>query len=474
MEHGNDLFRQPDMDRDGSQEEERYGDSLAYVNRFTKRGKPVRDFSRFARLMRRLGDPQEGLKILHVAGTNGKGSVVRMMGECLRAAGFRTGEYTSPYLEDYRDRIRLNGEWISQEAVIRLMERVRQAAEKEYPLPGQAEREFSQFEVTTALGFLYFQEQKAEAVCLETGIGGLADATNLIARPLCSVITSISYDHMAILGDTLEEIATQKAGIIKEGCPCAASPDNPPAVLEILKKRCQESGSAFSVPCADPGRPVLCGLDGNSFWFRGEPYQTGMLGRHQVSNAVTALKALNLAFPDSQRLTPDILRKGIRRAVVPARCEALSRRPYFLLDGAHNLGGLEALAQVLEMLAQEKRFPLILLVGMLRDKEAERGLSRLLHQEDGTPAVQSCVCVGDFYPNARSAEEMAALASGLGVPALAVSQGVGAAVEKAVSLAGENGTVICCGSLYLATQIRREWAARFSGLAAEQGPGTVS
>ena len=185
-------------------------EALAFVEGFSRSGKPVKDLSRIAGLMHRLGDPQDSLQFIHIAGTNGKGSVAEYLTNILRRSGYRTGTFTSPYILCYEDRIRLNGENIPEAALCRACEQVKAAA---------GEEGFSQFEITFAMAMLYFAEAGAEVVVLEAGLGGLLDCTNIIKQPLCSVITSVSYDHMAILGNTIEEIAAQKAGILSAVSP---------------------------------------------------------------------------------------------------------------------------------------------------------------------------------------------------------------------------------------------------------------
>ena len=206
-------------------------ETIAYLQQFSKSGKPVKDLSRMQSLLEELGNPQEQLRFVHIAGTNGKGSVVAYGSAAAIAAGIKTGQFTSPFVRHYQDRIQVNGIDISDDRLCALCEQVTAC---------HVSKACSQFEVTLAIALLYFVEQKCELVFLETGLGGLLDATNVIKDPLVSVITSISFDHMAILGNTLPEIATQKAGIIKEHCPVVVSPDNPALVRSIMQETAAE------------------------------------------------------------------------------------------------------------------------------------------------------------------------------------------------------------------------------------------
>ena len=214
-------------------------ETIAYLQQFSKSGKPVKDLSRMQSLLEELGNPQEQLRFVHIAGTNGKGSVVAYGSAAAIAAGIKTGQFTSPFVRHYQDRIQVNGIDISDDRLCALCEQVTAC---------HVSKACSQFEVTLAIALLYFVEQKCELVFLETGLGGLLDATNVIKDPLVSVITSISFDHMAILGNTLPEISTQKAGIIKEHCPVVVSPDNPALVRSIMQETAAEKHTTVTIP----------------------------------------------------------------------------------------------------------------------------------------------------------------------------------------------------------------------------------
>lgn len=398
-----------------------YQEAMAFVNRFTHSGKPVHNLDRFSGLMEALGNPQDKLNVVHIAGTNGKGSVGRYLGSVFQAAGLKTGEYTSPYIQDYRDRIRVNSQWIPEETLMRLAWQVKEA------LMGLAQSgvqmaEFSQFEITTAVGFLYFLETECEIVCLEVGMGGLLDATNVVKNPLISVITHISLDHTSVLGSTIEEIATQKAGIIKRGCPVIISPRMDSRAEKVLKM----AANAINAPLSKPDwrkvqNPKCNGLF-EDFDFIGEDPSVNsthirlrMPGEHQAENAMLALGALNLlktlkplnsAVLRLQSIGQEVVKSGISAAAVPLRGELIHvpGGPEILLDGAHNPGGMAALRELLSenVYLHGKH---VLVIGMLSNKLWKQSVEVLLSSEK--LKFSTVYAVDGFYQGCVSAIELA-------------------------------------------------------------------
>lgn len=407
-----------------------YLEATAFLNRFSKSGAPQTDLSRFRRLCGRLGDPQERLRFLHVAGTNGKGSVCAYLDETLRAAGVRTGCFTSPYIVDLRERIRLNGENISEEDFAACMARVEEAADT---------ADFSQFELLTAAAFLFYDRVRCGAVVLETGLGGLYDCTALVT-PSVSVITKIDFDHLAILGKTIPEIAAHKAGIIKPSVPAVIAPNQRPEALAVLKKRAGECGAPLIE--ADGTRLSIRKntLRKTEFLYRGKPFSTQMGGAHQPENAAAAIEALRcLKFPE------EAIERGIAAARLPARMQVLSEDPLIVIDGGHNESGAAAASALLNA---EGLRPLMLL-GMLKTKEWEKALPHLLS------AASAVVFTDSFSPDAVPAERLAAFAAERGVPARAVSD-TGEALRVALSAEAGNG-IFVGGSLYLAGRVLRQY-----------------
>ena len=410
-------------------------ETMNYLNSFSKLGKPVKNLLRFAKIMRALGNPQEKLKFVHVAGTNGKGSTVRMIAGALTKAGYRTGEFTSPYIYVYNDRIRIDGVNISDNELTEIVTMMK-------PIIDGLDTECSQFEITTAIAFLYFAAKKCDVVVLEAGLGGLLDCTNIISESCASVITSISLDHTAILGGTVEEIARQKAGIIKKGCPVILATAQKREAYDVVYERAMELSSPFVTPNRDRLKIEQCDYTGNRFTYKDMLYVTSMVGRHQIDNALTAVEALELLKKNGfDKLTYVHVYEGIKSAQVPSRCQIVRRdKPLMIIDGAHNPDGMRALS---EFVRDVPKSPKILVCGMMEDKDWQTAVGFI------SPYIDKAVCVEGFAPKTVSAEKLAAeFESGT------VSD-LDNAVSKAAELAGEKGMVIVAGSLYLAAAIRK-------------------
>lgn len=414
-----------------------YLEATAFLNRFSKSGTPQTDLSRFRRLCGRLGDPQERLRFLHVAGTNGKGSVCAYLDEALRAAGIRTGCFTSPYLVDLRERIRLNGENISEKDFALCMARVREAADC---------ADFSQFELLTAAAFLFYDRERCGAVVLETGIGGLYDCTALVT-PSVSVITRIDFDHCAILGKTIPKIAAHKAGIIKPNVPAVCSPNQRGEALGVLKKRAEECGAPFIEADGTQLSIRKNSLHKTEFFYRGKRFSTRMGGAHQPENAAAAIEALRCL-----NLPEEAIERGLSSARLPARMQVLSEAPLLIIDGGHNESGAAAAAALLNT---EELHP-IMLLGMLKTKEWEKALPHLLS------AASAVVFTDGFSPDAVPAERLAAFAEERGVPARAISD-TGEALRAVLSAEAGRG-IFVGGSLYLAGQVLKRAAYLFPTL----------
>ena len=410
---------------------ESYRDAQLYLEQFSKQGKPITDLSRFMRLMAALGDPHRGLKAIHITGTNGKGSVTEYCASALTACGFKTGRFTSPYIINMRERITIDGVYISEEDYARLMNEVAQAVERE------GVRDHSQFELQTAVCFLYFKEQQVDMCCIEVGIGGTLDCTNVLEAPAVSVITSVGLDHTAILGDTVEQIAQSKAGIIKGGSAVAASMI-PQEAMNVIRSRCGQTGAVLHIP--DRERLIVheCGTGGSRFSYDGEEYTIRMCGEHQIENcitAITALKCLDLSW--------EKVREGLSNAVLPARLEWLCED--VLLDGGHNPQSRVVLEKFLK---QDKR-PKTALIGMVATKDHESALRILL------PCFEKAVFVQDFTDNTVPAEKMAAVAAEIGIEAHIAHGDPSEYIAYARSISPEGGLLFIGGSLYFASQQRQ-------------------
>lgn len=426
-----------------------YQEALEKINSLLVFGsKP--GLERVGELMRRLGSPQKQLRFVHVAGTNGKGSVCAYLSGILQQAGYKTGLFISPYVVDFRERFQINGEMIPKERLSELVEMI-------FPVVEQMKQEgkiITEFELVFAVAIAWYCREKCDVVVLETGLGGRFDATNIIDTPLASVIMSISLDHTAILGDTCEKIAFEKCGIIKPGGITVVYGEQPEGVLEVVREAAKKQHNRLMV--ADPAAvtKLSTGLDGTSFRFHTEAYENGsrkqyrlsLLGEHQLKNAAAALTTVAALRSRGLYIPEAAVCAGLKNAVFPARLEVLRREPVVLLDGAHNPGGAAALeSAVKELLPEGKR---IGVVGMLADKDVKGALSLL------APLFDRLITVTPDNPRAMKAEELADLLASLGAVAEPVNS-FETAYEKALSYTEKTDAVVVFGSLYLASDMRK-------------------
>lgn len=400
-----------------------------FLARYTKSGTPIKDLSRFASLMHRLGDPQDKLRFIHVAGTNGKGSAVRMLSEIFTLAGYTTGEFTSPFIYHYNDRIKIDGKEIPDEDIERFIKVIE---------PCLSDEGYSQFEITNAIAFLWYVENNCDAVILEAGMGGLLDSTNIIKNNICSVIMSVSLDHTAVLGNTTAEIAAQKAGIIKDGCPCVLYPLNDSDTLNAVEKAARKCASKLIIPDTAAITEENVDEHGCRFLYKGERYKTSMAGRHQIYNAVTAAEAAHTAIAEYDRITDDIIKEGIFRAAVPSRMQIISGQPEIIIDGAHNPDAMKRLADFVSALPHS---PKIMVCGMNSSKDHKTALSCI------SPYIDHAYCIDDFTFGTVSADEIAECFTS------AETATTKEALYLAKQRAGDNGLVVIAGSLYIASAI---------------------
>ncbi len=350
--------------------EERYEAALDYLKNLTKFGINL-GLGRIQELLKRLGNPENRLQVIHVGGTNGKGSTSMMTAEILREAGYKVGVFTSPHLHDYRERIVINGRMISKEKLVEILDKIRPVLDQ--LVAGGIEHP-TEFEVSTAIAFAYFDAEKVDYALIEVGLGGEIDSTNVVS-PLISVITNVGMDHMDYLGNTVEEIAKIKAGIIKSGSVAVTAADRP-EVLKILEKKAKDLGIKLwkigedvqweSLWSGELGQEInITGLHG---YYPG--IRLNLAGGYQIKNAATALAICEILKVDYDAEIPrEAIYAGFNKVQWPGRLELISRKPKILLDGAHNVDGAEALAQALGNYSRKR---LILCLGMLADKEREK------------------------------------------------------------------------------------------------------
>ncbi len=393
-----------------------------------------------------LGNPHRTLRCLHIAGTNGKGSTAAMLASMLEAEGYSVGLYTSPYLEAFTNRMAINGRDISEDELVKLVAEIR-------PLVEEVSRtdlgQPTEFEVVTALAFAYYQRARPDWVVVEVGLGGRLDATNVIT-PAVSVITNIGLEHTQVLGDTVEKIAFEKAGIIKEGVPVVTAAEKPGALAVIEEIAAERNAPLWVVDreITYTGGPAT--LDGQVFDYQSPRYtlnglQITLPGRHQVRNAVTAIAARELV--PGLPLDPAAVRRGLARARWPGRLEIFSRDPLVLVDGAHNTDGILALRQALaEMLAGRK---LRLILGILGDKAIEEIL-RLI----APLATAELVITSPQIARAADPYQVAALAARHAVAPVTVIPGVPEAVRRTLGHISQGEALCVSGSLYTITEAR--------------------
>ena len=396
---------------------------------------------RIKRFLDILGNPQDKLRFIHVAGTNGKGSVCRLISSVLTEAGYKTGLFISPYIVDFRERIQINNEMISEKLLGEVVERT-------FPIVLELREQdcvITEFEYVMALEFLIHAEAGCDVVVLETGMGGLLDCTNVIKPPLCTVITKIGLDHTAVLGDTIEKIAAQKCGIIKHGSVVISSPQREEA-LNVIERTCKENGVPLIRSESLNIEVKRQSLSGTTLIYNGLELCLRLLGTHQVENAATALAAIE-QLRKHFKITDDNIKDGFSITTNPARFELLSESPVIILDGAHNPDGISAMAEAFKMYFNDDKAVLIL--GMLSDKDSKSSVKLLKGMFDTVYTVPV------DNPRTLSAESLAEECK----PYFDNVESFGSvfeAFDKAYALCKDSGrTLVIAGSLYLAGEVRQ-------------------
>lgn len=424
-----------------------YSEALIYLRSLRRFG--IRPgLQRTAELLRRLGNPhQANHHIFHITGTNGKGSVSSMIEAALRAGGYKTGLYTSPELELFRERIQVDRKPIAESALTRLVARVKLAVEK---MSAEGYEQPTEFEVTTALAFMYFAEEEVDALVLEVGMGGRHDATNVIGHPLVTAITNVTLDHTHILGPTVEQIAWDKAGIIKPGAPCITG------ASDLAQGVIQQVADAVGAPLINARPTILAHLAslrgqrvdlqvGNDLYTN---LELTLLGRHQVENAAVALAALDAARRQGLKLSDVAIRDGLRTARWPGRFEVIDADAVapLVLDCAHNEAAMAALAAALSEYFPGRKAVVVL--GMLADKEVGQSIRHLL------PHIRAAVVTSPRNPRALTADRMAALLPPALVAAVEPEPEKALAQARRMLRAGE--LLLATGSCYVVGPLHRK------------------
>ena len=417
-------------------------DSDKAIEYITRRGwrESRLGLERIEELLTLLGNPHEKLKYIHVAGTNGKGSTCAMLAAIFAEAGYKTGLYTSPYINCFNERIQINGQSISDDDLAKITARVQCVADQMADHP-------TEFELVTAVAFQYYFEQGCDIVVLEVGLGGRLDATNIIPVPEIAVITPISLDHVAELGDTIEKIAAEKGGIIKSGGTVVSSPQES-NVFSVLQQLCDDNNARFELVMGHTATVTQNGVEGQCFDFRSYSNLTiQLLGGYQIQNAVVAVSVAERLFRAGWNISETDLRKGLEKAKWPARFEIIHREPWVIVDGGHNPQCVECLVDNLNTYFPGKRITFI--TGVMADKDYKAMFSKVI------PMAERVFTVTPDNPRALDAGELAVYFYEQGVQDVKPCASVEQSVEEALEATKGEDVVCVFGSFYMAGIIRK-------------------
>lgn len=399
-----------------------YEETLNYIHSLGNFGLPA-GLERISLVLKKLGNPQNSFKAIHIAGTNGKGSVCTMLSGVFKAAGLKTGTFISPFIIDFRERIQINGVYISK---IDLADFAQQVINTGVRL--------SEFEFITALAFLYFKEKKIDILICETGLGGRLDATNTLENLCCNVITKIGLDHTAILGNTLAEIAAEKCGILRD-CPTVTSPYQSDEALNVIKQK----ANCLIIPNTELLNVIKSDISGSDFYYKDKFFQISLCGDYQLENAVTAIETVYNCGID---VPYETVFDGLKNAGFPARLEVFSKKPLVVVDGAHNPDGAEVLARELKKLDGK----VTAVVGMMQDKNIDDVFRLTL------PYCKHIVTVAvDNMPRSATADDL--LQKAKAFCSAEMAENYRDAILKAAKQAGDD-PIFVFGSLYFAAGMR--------------------
>ena len=411
-------------------------EAVEYIHSITWMGsKP--GLERTLELLKLMGDPQKDLKFIHIAGTNGKGSTAAMTASVLKEAGYRVGLFTSPCLYKFNERIQINGEHISDEDLCAVTNFVR-------PLAASMADHPTEFELVSCIGFAYFKQKNVDIVVLEVGMGGALDSTNVIDVPEVAVLTNIGLDHTDFLGNTLEEIAETKSGIIKEGGSVVLYPGQR-SVETVVETICRERNATLHYADFEKIQLLKHSLKGQTFQYGDSTYELPLLGHHQLHNAAVVLQILAVLREKGWNISEDHIKEGLRATAWPGRFDIAREDPLFIIDGGHNPQCLDALAKNMEDYLQGRR--IIALTGVLADKDY------ITMYQPVIPHIEEFVCITPPTPRKLDAALLAQYlreAGAAATPCDTILEGVKTAMEKA----GKDGVVLCFGSLYSIGEIR--------------------
>lgn len=397
-----------------------YNQTLEFIHSLGNFSLPA-GLERMNEVMDKLDDPQNKFKAIHIAGTNGKGSVSAMLANIFKTAGYKTGLFISPFIIDFRERIQINGEYISREDLVEYSQKII-----------DTKVNLTEFEFITAVAFLYFAESKIDILICETGLGGRLDATNILGNKLATVITKIGFDHTAVLGDTIEQITSEKCGIIRN-CPTVTTYNQPASALDVIKKYTDK----LYIPDLK-NLSVLNNKVGNTYIYKGKEYTLKLSGDYQLENSLVAIETVAVSGYD---IPYNIIYEGLKNTSFPARMEIISLDPLVVLDGAHNPDGASVLAKELQ-----KQRDVTAIIGMMRDKDINAFLENTLKYCKSAVAVE----VYDM-PRSLSAKELCDIANK--ICPCETAEDYLSAIKKAMEKSCGK-PIFVFGSLYLASRIR--------------------
>lgn len=418
-----------------------YNEALNFIHSRDKFGSRP-GMERIEALCNAFDNPQDKLKYVHVAGTNGKGSTCHMIASVLSESGYKVGLFTSPFVVDFRERIQINGEMISQEDLAEIISEVKPVVEK---LSKQG-IEPTEFEIITITAFLYFLRQNCDIVVLEVGLGGLLDSTNIIKKSEVSVITSISLDHTNILGDTLLKIAEQKCGIFKEGGNVVGYPQPDFAVERFIKDKAKEKNCKYFPHELSKIRLVREEIDGSTIIYAGCTFKIPLTGKHQLYNFATAVAAINVLKQNGWNVTYKSLIDGISKVKVPARTEIISHTPLTIIDGGHNAEGVDVLCNTLVKFCANRK--IIAVFGMMKDKDYRYAVKKL------APLCERIYTTEASNPRTLDAKSLAKEVKQY-CKKVRPEPNPEKAYYKALKKAKDDDVVLVCGSLYLASDVKK-------------------
>ncbi len=421
-----------------------FQEALSYISSVNWKGSRP-GLERITELMDKLSNPQDKLKFIHIAGTNGKGSVAAFISNIMRESGYKVGLFISPFIEVFNERMQINNQNISDEELAEIVEYIKPFADEMQDLP-------TEFELNTAIALVYFSRNNCDIVVFEVGMGGEFDATNIIKSPEAAVITSIGLDHVEYLGDTVEQIAATKSGIIKPGCDVVLY-NQSQSIIDIISKKCMDAGATLHISDPDSLRLVNADIDKQEF----ETAEYGRLVIHltasyQKNNLAVVLLIADVLKKRGYHIENESIKRGLAQTYWPGRFEILQKDPVFLVDGAHNPQGIEATASSLKAAFKDKK--IIFIFGVLADKNYNAMLDTI------APLAKCIICVSPDNKRALSAEALANEVNKRNITGI-ICETIQIGVDEALSMACPEDVVCAIGSLYMVGDIKSYYKSSY-------------